>query len=84
MCVFIHELLQMLTNVQARNQTIVTPTLYVTTLRDRMSVAVLKDIKATVKTAQVNVVIFLLCQSRFFAFIKTFSVLKTSQSVQNY
>lgn len=42
-------------NVQALKQTNVIPTLCVLTLKGRMSVAVQVDIRAMVKTAQVNI-----------------------------
>ena len=41
-------------NVQVPAQTNVIPTLHVTTLRDPTRVVVLMDIRAMVKTAQVN------------------------------
>ena len=43
-------------NVQVPKQTSVTLTLHVTTLKDPTLAAVLMDIKAMVKTAQVNTV----------------------------
>ena len=41
-------------NAQARKVTIVIPTPYVPTLKDRMSAAVLETLREMVKSAQVN------------------------------
>ena len=60
--------LQMLMNVSNRRQTSVIRTLSVTTLKDPTLVAVLLDIRAMVKTAQVNIYLLrrhLLCISPF-------------------